>query len=368
MKRLLTYIFIAVLVGLSPSVASAFDVYGGGANIWTGDQIIGSPARITLNAGTNDDGITFGSLGTGNYAIDMTNVGLSGSADYFLRLNSTNHWRSDGNLTLSRNLALLTTSGQMDFGVSTDAIFKWSTTLDQFLLGIGVNQGRALVLTDAANRSADHDHAVPTNPTLFIHSATSPDTANDEWISLTHDGTDGVIGVGTGRIKVPDITEDLVIQVGEASSPSANPMADGITGMFPVLLADASTEESRHFSIHVPRDWKSGTDITIKFHYMNVDVQTGTNAVIFGIEYVAVADNEDGTPATSISEVTDTLANNEVAEIMHETAVMTIANADIVADDTIGIRMYRKAADGSDTMTGDAAIDGIHVQYTKESI
>lgn len=40
MKRLLTYIFIALLVGLSPGVASAFDVYGGGANIWQGTQTI----------------------------------------------------------------------------------------------------------------------------------------------------------------------------------------------------------------------------------------------------------------------------------------------------------------------------------------
>lgn len=165
-----------------------------------------------------------------------------------------------------------------------------------------------------------------------------------------------------------DITEDLSVAVAAAGSPAANPMADDVLGMYSVLLADDSTEESRYFHIHVPRDWKPGTDITIELHYMNADLQVGTNAAIFGIEYTAVNDNEDGTPATTTDEITDTLAEDEAAETMHTTAIMTIAGADITSNDVVGFRLYRKAADGGDTMGGDAAIASVHPQYTKYTI
>jgi len=50
----------------------------------------------------------------------------------------------------------------------------------------------------------DFAHALQTNPTLFIHSDTVPSSQTDEWMSLSHDKTNGVIDVGSGIVSIPD--------------------------------------------------------------------------------------------------------------------------------------------------------------------
>lgn len=83
--------------------------------------------------------------------------------------------------------------------VSTDVgVIKGNITTDEFLFCSGDETGRQFVFTDAANRNKDHDHAIPTNPTIFGHSAIDPDTDNTQWWSLTHDQTDSVANSGKG--------------------------------------------------------------------------------------------------------------------------------------------------------------------------
>jgi len=52
----------------------------------------------------------------------------------------------------------------------------------------------------------DFDHAAQTNPTLYIHSATAPDTLNTEWLSLAHDQTNAVIDSGKGQVSINGVT------------------------------------------------------------------------------------------------------------------------------------------------------------------
>jgi hypothetical protein len=60
-----------------------------------------------------------------------------------------------------------------------------------------------IIITSGANYSKDHDHeTASTNPTLFVHSATDPDSDNTQWMSLTHDTADGVLNAGKGGIRV----------------------------------------------------------------------------------------------------------------------------------------------------------------------
>jgi len=54
--------------------------------------------------------------------------------------------------------------------------------------------------TDLDFNLLNYDHPTQTNPTLFIHSVTDPDSANDEWVSFTHDVTDAIITSGSGKI------------------------------------------------------------------------------------------------------------------------------------------------------------------------
>lgn len=73
---------------------------------------------------------------------------------------------------------------------------------DQFILGTGAQFGNQFILGPRAHYANDFDHAVQTNPTLFIHSETNPDTDNTQWGSLYHDQTDFRLDVGSGSLVV----------------------------------------------------------------------------------------------------------------------------------------------------------------------
>lgn len=87
------------------------------------------------------------------------------------------------------------------FGTGEDAGIRYSTsqTPDSWQFGVSADS-RAMLLIELADFGAfDFAHALQTNPTLFIHSATQSTT---EWISFTHNVTDGVIDCGTGTLNL----------------------------------------------------------------------------------------------------------------------------------------------------------------------
>lgn len=69
---------------------------------------------------------------------------------------------------------------------------------DELKLGVGSEHGRQLVIAESASAVHDFDHAVQTDPTLFVHSATDPDINNTQWVSVTHNQTNAVIATGAG--------------------------------------------------------------------------------------------------------------------------------------------------------------------------
>lgn len=98
---------------------------------------------------------------------------------------------------------------------STDFNFYWSTeqTVDSLHLGIDTGS-RNIAIVDGAALGGNYAHAQQTNPTLFIHSATGAGASTTQWISFTHNQTNGVIDVGTGALVVNDD-----IAVGSATGP-----------------------------------------------------------------------------------------------------------------------------------------------------
>ena len=62
---------------------------------------------------------------------------------------------------------------------------------------------RNLIIGDNTHYNKDYDHDVLSeNPTVFIHSATSPDSDNTQWGSLSHDTDDFIIDSGTNSTRV----------------------------------------------------------------------------------------------------------------------------------------------------------------------
>jgi hypothetical protein len=159
----------------------------------------------SLTHNTTDAVLT---VGTGDLEISAAQVRApSGGTTVLARADGT-AWANIGPSTVGiGTLTRVSDDVGWEYGTSGDAQMRWSTgqaTANSLLLGVGVGslaQGGNIVIVNVANMGKDHDHAIATDPTLFIHSATDPDTANDEWISFTHDATDGLIQVGSGDIE-----------------------------------------------------------------------------------------------------------------------------------------------------------------------
>ena len=77
--------------------------------------------------------------------------------------------------------------------------------VDQLVYQVSASLGNQLILT--LFPTTDHDHAVQTNPTFYVQSATNPNSSNDEWISFTHDQTDGLIKTGSGDLELGEKTK-----------------------------------------------------------------------------------------------------------------------------------------------------------------
>lgn len=153
----------------------------------TGYTIIGDAGTTSHSFNTNDDLLVSGRL----------------------EVNGTTYFDGGVYVEGADNFILGSTTGfsMRETGTQTDALLGFVGDTDGYWL-----------LTKFGFRTKDFDHAAQTNPTLFIHSAVDPDTNNTQWLSLTHDQTNGVIAVGTGGVGFSNII--LPVQAATASAPT----------------------------------------------------------------------------------------------------------------------------------------------------
>lgn len=86
----------------------------------------------------------------------------------------------------------LSENDAIGFGVYADY------SSDQLLFLTRAQTDNQIVITTFGNYTKNHDHADGTNPTLFVHSATDPDSDNTQWLSWTHNQTNAYGNVGSG--------------------------------------------------------------------------------------------------------------------------------------------------------------------------
>lgn len=149
-------------------------IFGTGAYVRIGDA-----ATTSHTLASEDDLMVTGKLEVlgASYADGSLNLDRASGADSFLFTVATLTYFAINNLT---------DDGTHFCTVDTDG-----------------RTNRNFIFTTFTNRAKNHDHStLSVNPTLFVHSATDPDTANTQWISLTHDQTNGVINTGTGTLKL----------------------------------------------------------------------------------------------------------------------------------------------------------------------
>lgn len=125
---------------------------------------------------------------------------------------------------------------------------------------------------------------------------------------------------------------------------------------------DPGTEEYAQFAIPMPKSWNEGT---VTFKPIWSHAATATNfGVVWGLQGVAVSDDDAiavayGTGQTS----TDTGGTTNDVYVGPESSAITIAGTP-ANEDVVFFRVYRKAADGSDTLAVDARLHGIILYIT----
>ena len=162
-------------------------------------------------------------------------------------------------------------------------------------------------------------------------------------------------------------TEYQHFQAGEATYPTSNfPQLQQINGTnFPLLVNsfDAATKETLFFEF-IPDNYSSG-NLTLDL-YWYADTASA-NDVIWGAQIAAITPDSDTQDVETKSlatanTVTDTHLGT-TGQRLHK-ATITISNLDsIAAGDVVKLAIYRDAAQGGDTMTGDAHLWRARISY-----
>ncbi len=132
-----------------------------------------------------------------------------------------------------------------------------------------------------------------------------------------------------------------------------------------VLDFDASTAEYAQFAIAMPKSWNLGT---VTFQAFWTPGNTNTGNCIFGLQGVSCADSDTADVVFGTAqEVTDAgIGTVEDVQVTSESSAMTIAGSPADNEYTF-FQIYRDAADGSDTFTGDARLLGIKLFFTTDA-
>jgi hypothetical protein len=155
-----------------------------------------------------------------------------------------------------------------------------------------------------------------------------------------------------------------------ASFPNASypqfKVIDGASFPIEVLAFDQSLEELCFFKFDMIDFGSTATSVTVKFRWC-ADTATSGN-IIWAASLAAVSPNVD-----SGSLFAKTFATEQTALDSHlggqprrfHQVELTLTNIDSVATgDYCVLRIARKAADGNDTMAGDALLIGVDLEYS----
>jgi hypothetical protein len=220
-----------------------------------------------------------------------------------------------------------------------------------------------------------------------VNEITLANAASGSNPTLSASGDDSNIGIslatkGSGVIKAEDSggtvsavkiagTETMWIPSNALYLPTTNP-ADAAsvetTAVRPelkVLDFDASTAQYAQFAIAMPKSWNLGT---VTYQVFWTPSTTNTGNCIFGLQGVSCTEGDTADVAFGTAiEVTDAgIGTVEDVQMSAVSSAMTIAGSPADDDQTF-FQLYRDAADGSDTFTGEARVLGIKLFYTTDA-
>jgi|TARA_R100000149_G_scaffold60287_1_gene29413 hypothetical protein len=216
----------------------------------------------------------------------------------------------------------------------------------------------------AVNEFTVANAATGNGPTL---SSTGDDSNVD--ININPKGT-GVLKSGSAAVKIAG-KETMWIPASAmyaATTNGAEAAQAETTATRPdmkTLNFDASTDEFAQFSVAMPKSWNEGT-ITYQVYWTSASTNTGN--VIWGLQGVAVADNDtiDVAYGTAVTVTDAGIGTAEDQHISSESGAVTVAGSP-AAGELSYFQVFRDANDGSDTFSADAKLLGVKIFFTTDA-
>jgi len=338
------------------------------------DAVVASRVIVFTGALTGSRIVTFPVLTENFYLIKNGTT-----EDYSLQLKahtgsgSTVTWASgDRDWKLVYFDGVATNTGVVDLGLTTAANTQTLTnkTLTSPKIGTSIldTNGNELVLLTATG-SAVNEFTLANASTGVSGPTLSATGETNVGININPKGT-GVLKSASAAIKIAGL-ETIFIPAQAMFGTTTNGAAGAAvetTATRPelkVLDFDAGTAEYAQFSIAMPKSWNLGT---VTYQVFWTPSNTNTGNCIFGLQGLSCTegDTADAVFGTAI-EVTDAgIATVEDVQMTAVSSDMTIAGSPADNDYTF-FQLYRDAADGSDTFTGDARVLGIKLFYTTDA-
>ena len=224
--------------------------------------------------------------------------------------------------------------------------------------------------------------AIVTATGSAVNEITLANAATGNNPSITASGDDTNVGLnlvpkGTGVLQGGGVAlkiagkETMWVPAAAMYGPTTNPADEAqveTTATRPDLKVwdfDASTQQYTQFTAAMPKSWNEGT---ISYQVYWSPSSTNTGNCIFGLQAVACADSDtiDVAYGTAV-EVTDAgIGTVEDQQISSESGAVTVAGSPAAGEQTY-FQLFRKAADGGDTFTGESRVLGIKIFYTTDA-
>ena len=215
----------------------------------------------------------------------------------------------------------------------------------------------------AVNEFTLANAATGAGPTLSATGETNVDiNINPKGSGVLKSGTAAVKVAGTETIWVP---AQAMFGTTTNGAESAAVETTALRPELKVLDFDAGTRENAQFAIAMPKSWNLGT-VTYQVFWSPSTTNTGN--CIFGLEGVSCTEGDTADVAFGTAiEVTDAgIGTVEDVQMTAVSSAMTIGGSP-ADDDYTFFQLYRDAADGSDTFSGDARVLGIKLFYTTDA-
>ncbi len=166
--------------------------------------------------------------------------------------------------------------------------------------------------------------------------------------------------VGDGRV-----TNHVVIEAEAFKLVGVKPATENSEGVFVTLDFVHTAEKEARTQQFVPYRWDESTDIKLRIDWL-CDVDATGGAVVWGIEYIAIKDNEAVDGATTT--ITEACVGAGAGLLQRSELTVKILAANVEADDISGIRIFRDHDAAGDTLDQTARFVALHLHFVRNKI